>query len=403
MPARYLAVLDAGTTTLKLALFNRDQNSDQQRFCASWVAPRLLFSSSVEDLLGQAKAWVAEQDGSAELEIAVLGHYPEIAPLSSVKWKISHEDALTAVTKRLSSNSTVVVIDVGSKRSMVALGKYSKVSTESFEHGVGLEAWNIVRQPQGIETVRAWIPLGIDDAVIENYLANKSLFSEMIPTTNEELMIEQAVTKAILQGIAKQLTFPWTEVDLLVVTGSVLTQAPIAAQTVSMVLDGLAPLGTIQLIADQALVLMACGGAFEAWSPKDYRIGRSMLHQALVPLGTLVGLDTDPTGNQRLAKVTLNLGLDQDQVLEVKAGDILQLPLPADDQGVLQVVGGAHSQTVKQAVEQHAVGGEAGLIIDGRGRPLTLSPNDNERRSQLVQWDRQLNAHRQYGVIGETA
>jgi hypothetical protein len=64
---------------------------------------------------------------------------------------------------------------------------------------------------------------------------------------------------------------------------------------------------------------------------------------------------------------------------------------------------GAHSQAVKQAAELQAVGGEAGLVIDGRGRPLTLSVNDNERRAQLLQWDRQLNAHQQYGTIGEAA
>lgn len=399
MPARYLAVLDAGSTLLKLALFSRDTDSDAQHFCASWTMPRLLFEASVTELLSQAENWLKTQGVQAEMEIAVIGHYPEVAPLSKVGWKITHEDALQAVVKRLSSTSTAVVVDIGSQKTRIALGKYGKVSIETFEHGVGLEAWNIVRQPMGLETVRSWIPLGIEDAAIENYLANKSLFAELIPTTNEELMIEQALAKAILQGITKELAVPWQEVDLLVVTGAVLTQPPVAAQTVGMVLDGLAPIGTIQLISDPSLLLIVCGGAFETWSPKDYRVGRSMLHKCLQPLGTLVGLDTSPTDRHQLAKVTLDLGLDHNQVLEVKAGDLLQLPLPADDQGKLEVVG-AHSQIVRQAAEQHAVGGEAGLVIDGRGRPLTLSANENERRAQLLQWDRQLNAHSQYGTIG---
>jgi hypothetical protein len=167
-----------------------------------------------------------------------------------------------------------------------------------------------------------------------------------------------------------------------------------------MILDGLAPLGTIQIIADPSLTLLACGGAFEAWSAQDYRIGRAILHQSLQPLGTIVGIDTDSASKQKLAKVTLDTGLDQPQVIEVKTGDLLQLPLPASDEGALQV-SGVHSQTVKQAAELHVVGGEAGLIIDGRGRPIMLPATDHERLIQLGQWDRQLNAHHQYGTIGE--
>ena len=401
MSARYLAVLDAGTTMLKLALFTKAPQGDQQKLCASWIAPRLLFEDSVENLLDQARAWVRQQSAGSEIDIAVVGHIPEVPQLKSAQWKISREDAIRAVAQRLSSASTAVVIDIGSKYTLAALGKYGRVSTESFDHGVGVEAWNIVRRPTGIESVRAWIPLNIDDATIENYLANKSIFSEMIPSSNEELIIEHAVAKTILRGVASQLTFPWQDVDLLVLTGAVLTQAPIAAQTISIILDGLAPMGTLQVISDTELILLACGGAFEAWSREDYRIGRSMMHQSLHPLGTIVGIDTPPDGGSRLAKVTLDLGLDQDQVLEVRRGDLVQLPLPSDDQGALKVVG-SHSKAVKEA-QQQAIGGEAGLIIDGRGRPLTLPSNDSERRSMLLQWDRQLNAHRQYGVIGESS
>lgn len=400
MPAPYLAVLDVGSTMLKLAIFHKTPT--KQQLSASWISPRLLFEASMDDLLAKAHEWVKQQDDADVMDLAVVGHHPETTALNHSKWRVSHEDALKSVARRLSSTSTAVVIDIGSRRTLVALGKYGKVSIESFQYGVGLEAWNIVRHPGGLQSVRDWIALNIDDSAIENYLANKSLYAELIPTTNEEVAIEQAVARALLQAVARELTFPWAEIDMVVVTGAVLTQTPIVAQTVAMVLDGLAPLGTIQLIADPSLTLMACGGAFEAWSAEDYRIGRSILHQSLTPLGTIVGLDTVNDSHQRLAKVTLDTGLDQNQVLEVKTGDLLQLPLPTADQGTLQVVG-AHSQVVKQAAELQAVGGEAGLIIDGRGRPLVLSPNDNERQNQLLQWDRQLNAHRQYGTIGVEA
>jgi hypothetical protein len=402
MAARYLAVLDCGSTILKLALFHRDTESDVQQLCANWAAPRLLFDENASLLLEQARHWMNERGSKAHLDVAVIGHIPETDVLGKVSWKITHEDAMQAVVKRLSSTSTAVAVDIGSQRTMIALGKFGKVSVQTFEYGVGLEAWNIVRQPTGLDSVKAWIPLGIDDATIENYLANKSLFAELIPSTNEELMIEQAVARTILREVIGSLAIPWQEVNLLVVSGSVLTQTPIPAQTVSMVLDGLMPVGTMQLIADPNLIVMACGGAFESWSPKDYRIGRSMLHKNLRPVGTLVGLDTPMQGHRNLAKVTLDLGLDHNQVLEVKSGDILQLPLPADDQGRLEVAG-THGQAVKQAAEQQAVGGDAGLIIDGRGRPLLLSENENERRAKLLQWDKQLNAHGQYGTIGAPA
>lgn len=400
MSACYLAVLDAGTTVLKLVLLSQESPT-QQRLCASWVAPRLQFESTIDHLLSQARDWIHDHQ-AGNMEIGVIGLHTETPQLSDIKWRMSHEDALRSVTRRLSSTSTTVIVDIGSRRTFVALGKFGKVSIESFDHGVGVEAWNIVRQQLGLESVRAWLSLDIDDKTIENYLANKSLYAEIIPSSDEELMIEQAVARAILQGVTKELSFPWNEIDMLVVTGSVLTQTPVIAQTVGMVLDGLAPVGTLQLIADPSLLLMPCGGAFEMWSPKDYRVGRAILHQALNPLGTLVGLDTSADGHSRLAKVTLDTGLDQQQILDVRIGDLVQIPMPASDPGALKVVG-AHSSVLRQAAELQAIGGEAGLVIDGRGRPLVLADNDNDRRIQLLQWDRQLNAHGQYGIIGVTS
>lgn len=402
MPARYVAVLDAGSTFLKLSLFSQDQTSQQPQLCASWIQPRLLFESSLQNLLAQAKTWLANADPKASYELAVVGHYPETTILSEVKWKITHEDALLAVAKCLSANATIVVIDIGSQRTLVAMGKMGKVSLESFDQGVGLEAWNKVRRTDGLSSVRQWMTLDVANGLVENYLANKSLFSEIIPSSNEELMIEQSMARAILIDVSQKLTFPWHEVESIIVTGATLTQTAVAAQTAGMILDGLAPLGTVQLLSDQNLVVMAAGGALEAWAIDDVRQGRSLIQKQLQPIGTMVSLNAPTNGSQRLAKVTLDIGLDQNQVLEVKSGDLLSLPLPAEDQGTLSIVSD-HSQVRKQAGEQVAVGGQAGLIIDGRGRPLVLSANDGQRRAQLLQWDRQINAHHQYGSIGEEA
>jgi len=51
------------------------------------------------------------------------------------------------------------------------------------------------------------------------------------------------------------------------------------------------------------------------------------------------------------------------------------------------------------AVKAHVFGGVVGVVLDGRGRPLYLSENHEERRKQLLTWFAAMNAYPDLSAI----
>lgn len=369
------------------------------------IAPCMDLEITLDSIINQLIDVAHSQVKLATFDLVLVGHPPDVAIFKSAASiaRLSHEEALTAVVKRLSSTSTVVAVDIGSRRTIVALGKYGKTTIESFEYGVGLESWNFLRQRTTVADFKNWLPFEASDGEIENYVANKSLYSHVIPLSATELAIEQTLAKLILHRIAQDLTFPWVDIPQVVLSGAVLAQTDALQQAAAVFLDGLQPAGTQQVLVDTGGILFACGGAFEQWSANDYRIGRTILHRNLTSLGTTISFaatSNDP--KQKLAKILLDTGLSTEQSLEIRAGEVASIPMPVEDSGEVAIKLGSTSNLGHDTRQPQAIiGGEVGLIFDGRSRPLQLAKHEKERRIQLLTWEKQLNIHQQVGTIGE--
>jgi hypothetical protein len=78
-----------------------------------------------------------------------------------------------------------------------------------------------------------------------------------------------------------------------------------------------------------------------------------------------------------------------DEQGQLRAGELRRLPLPAGQTAPAELrasrgtnVGAGRGRTWSGQVE----GGAAGVILDGRGRPLRLPDDDGERRRKLAEW-----------------
>lgn len=78
-------------------------------------------------------------------------------------------------------------------------------------------------------------------------------------------------------------------------------------------------------------------------------------------------------------------------MVEVMTSNIEVIPLRPNEQALLTLypsptvdVGLGPGERARAAEEID--GGLVGLIIDARGRPLTLSTNEKERQARLLQW-----------------
>jgi hypothetical protein len=299
------------------------------------------------------------------------------------------------LSKAYASTKGVLGVDIGASATTVAAGFAGDLILGVYpQFGLGRnldELLNYVRLPE----ITRWLTQSVSESYIQEYIANKSIYPASLPATLEDLAVEQALTRQLLNSAVKQ-TFqgtphqiassgpgllPWLEP--IVATGSVLSQAPTLAQSMLMLLDGLQPTGVTTIVLDQNHLASALGAAAATNPILAVQVLDS---NTFLYLGTVIS----PVGNARPGTPILTVKMTYDNGhetrVDVKQGSLEVLPLPIGQTAHVHLqplhrfdVGmGAPGRSGKLNVH----GGALGLVIDARGRPLML-PNDAERRYEL--------------------
>lgn len=299
------------------------------------------------------------------------------------------------LSKAYASTKGVLGVDIGASATTVAAGFAGDLILGVHpQFGLGsslVDLLNYVRLPE----ITRWLTQSVPDSYILEYIANKSIYPASIPATLEDLAIEQALARQLLNSAVKQ-TFqgtphqmassgtgllPWLEP--IVATGSVLSHAPSLAQSMLMLLDGLQPTGVTTIVLDQNHLSSALGAAAAINPILSVQVLDS---NTFLYLGTVIS----PVGSARPGTPILTVKMTYDDGhetrVDVKQGSLEVLPLPIGQTARVHLqplhrfdVGmGAPGRSGKLNVH----GGALGLVIDARGRPLVL-PDDAERRYEL--------------------
>jgi len=303
------------------------------------------------------------------------------------------------LSKAYASNKGVLGLDIGASATTLAaafngdllLGVYPELGLASGLSGL-LERLRL-------DEVTRWLPLEIEDETVRDYLFNRALSPASLPVTAEELAIEQALTRQLMQLAVRQAAggflaravqpeaglLPWFEP--IIATGSVLTKAPNLAQTLMMLLDGLQPTGTTTLVLDQNHLSAALGAA-AAINP--ILVAQVLDSNSYLYLGTVIS----PIGNARPGTPVLRLKItyenNHEANLDIKQGALELLPLPSGQTARLHLQP-LHRYDVGmggpgRGGRLNIHGGVFGVIIDARGRPLQLPDEAGRRREQLKKW-----------------
>jgi hypothetical protein len=268
--------------------------------------------------------------------------------------------------------------------------------------------------------VLRWVPTEMDERELRNRVKNKMIRPTTIPQTRESLLFEQAVAREALRlafaqhrefatglkGVQKQRTVgdlfaqdggadslvDPMRMDLLIASGGVLSHAPRMEQTAAMLVDSFEPEGFTTLAKD-SIFMMPHLGVLASVHPE------AAMHvferDCLVILGTCVAARGDAKwGKPCFAwKLAAKSGPRQGTLA---CGEIARVPLPLGETAELEVVpekgfdvGGGPGKPVRRPVK----GGEVGLVLDARGRPLTLPENRDECRAIVDRWSKALNLH----------
>ena len=283
---------------------------------------------------------------------------------------VLRDEALEAAARAMAveAKADVVVLDVTGGATSVIHARPDGVVLGIHERlGVGAAADRVVARA-GLDRVRRWIPRAVEAPALLERVFNRARWPDAIPASVLALSLEMALAReAIAHALADaeragaSLEPAWAA-PLIVLTGR-LAQLPRAAQSLLVAID----------------VFGATGPALISRAPGDALVAAGAL-AARGRVATLPTIDAiaivAEMWPRRSAVVRVK---DENGVVEerVARGSFLLVPT----KGVVEI------ELPRTTVRPRAEHLELGVVIDVRGRPLTLPPRDAERIPTLARWN----------------
>ena len=326
---------------------------------------------------------------------------------------------MQAIAKK--ENINVVGVDIGGATTDVFSvfdGIFNR--TVSANYGMSYSISNVVAET-GIENIMKWLPFDIDEADIRNRVKNKMIRPTTIPQLLEDLKVEHAIAREALrlsfeqhkslavglkgvqkesdisetfEQIAKEETLiDMNRLNLVVGSGGVLSHAPRRSQAMMMMLDTFQPQG-ITMIAVDSIFMMPHLGVLSTIN--EQAATEVFEKDCLINLGTCVSLaNTGKPGSKCLDyKITLPDGQEKSdsllygelKLIDLKEGETAEIEITPTRQFD---VGRGKGQKMEEKVS----GGVVGLVIDVRGRPLSLHKDKVRRIEQITKWNKAFRAY----------
>ncbi|MFA5032051.1 MAG: glutamate mutase L [bacterium] len=278
--------------------------------------------------------------------------------------------------------------------------------TVSANLGMSYSISNVLAET-GTDNISRWIPFDLPEKELRNRIRNKMIRPTTIPQTLDDLKMEQAIareairlafqhhkTMAVgLKGVQQIRTISDTfaqkgtgeslinmmDLDMIIGSGGVLSHAPKRVQSALMMIDSFLPEGLTKLTVDSIFMMPHLGvlatvnekAAVEVFD-KDCLI---RLGTCIAPIGT---------GKEDTPCVQIKIGNEE---VKVSFGEIVLIPFTGEKEVEITPtkgfdVGAGHGKKLVATIE----GGEVGLIIDARGRPLVLPTDKSKRIEKLNKW-----------------
>jgi len=293
------------------------------------------------------------------------------------------------------------------------------VRSVSANLGMSYSVTNVLKEA-GIENIMRWLPFRLDEEDVASRLTNKMIRPTTIPQTLEDLIVEHSVAREALRlglqhhktiatrlkGVLLQRTvsdlfdqeleetyIKMMNVDIIAGTGGLLSHAPRRVQAMLALTDAFQPEGVTLFFQDSVFMMPHLGVLSTvhpdaAWNVFD--------KDCLVRLGTLIAAvgRAEPRATVMTVKLVMPDGQDIEE--EIRFGDMKRITLAEGKEAKATITpnrGFDVGEGPGHRVESKVTGGVAGVILDGRGRPLQLPKEDNIRKELLLKWFHALNLY----------
>ena len=294
-------------------------------------------------------------------------------------------------------NVTAVDVGGGTTTVMIAGEQGEFIPVVNTTVGVGANIGDILHQV-GLQRITRWLPFSTTEDEVRQFVLNHMLHPQSLPADSRELSLMQAFAReaiALTIEAARKNSPQLPESDLILATGGVLSHAPKYGQVAMMLLDAIQPRGVTSLVLDRTMLISQLGAVATVAPVTAVQVNENdaVSHR----LGTCV----IPFGNVQAGQLAVRVGVEysngRQMSIDVMGGTIEVIPLQVNEQALLTLfpsptvdVGLGPGERARAAEEID--GGLIGLIIDARGRPLTLPTDEMERQARLLQWSQVLGA-----------
>ncbi|NUO08570.1 MAG: glutamate mutase L [Candidatus Brocadia sp.] len=328
---------------------------------------------------------------------------------------------MQAIAKKDAMN--VVGVDIGGATTDV-FSVYGEIfnRTVSANLGMSYSISNVLAEA-GLENILRWVPFDIDESDLRNRIKNKMIRPTTIPQTLEELKIEQAISREALRvsfeqhkslavglkGVQRERDISeafkqeaegetlvdMLKLDLLVGSGGVLSHAPRRSQAMLMMIDAFQPEGITRIAVDSIFMMPHLG----VLSTVNEQAATEVFEKdCLIHLGTCVSLVKGSAGKPGEKCISYKITMPDGKKIEdvLPYGELRVLPLGVDHMAEIEVlpaknfdVGAGKGKPITKKVS----GGVVGIVIDTRGKPITLAKDKTTRVEQLQRWAKAMDAY----------
>ncbi|MGH7251476.1 MAG: glutamate mutase L [Nitrospiraceae bacterium] len=293
--------------------------------------------------------------------------------------------------------------------------------TVSANLGLSYSVSNVLAEA-GLANILRWVPFTIEEQTLRNRIKNKMIRPTTIPQTLDELQIEQAIAREALRlalahhaslatglkGVQQERTISdifeqktsggslidMLQLDLIVGSGGILSHAPRRVQAMLMMVDAYEPLGVTRLSVDSIFMMPHLGvlSTVNEQAATDVFVRDCMIY-----LGTCVAPIGQGKDGERCADYAITFGGGRSPERGTLAfGDLRLFPLGLEERAQIELQPARHvdlGEGKGVSVTRDVRGGEVGLLLDGRGRPLQLPADLKARLAALTRWNRAVNLY----------
>ena len=329
-------------------------------------------------------------------------------------------------------NISVVGVDIGGATTDIfSVFQKQFNRTVSANLGMSYSICNVLAETT-LPNVLRWVPFDIDQKELTNRIGNKMIRPTTVPQSLEELVIEQAIAREALRlsfvqhksfavnlkGVQKERTISdafeqsdsgqslvnMMELDLIVGSGGVLSHAPRREQSAKMLIDSFLPEGITAVAVDSIFMMPQLGvmaNIDKENLSEQARIAALEVFEkdCLIRLGTCIAPVGNLEGDTNILSISLEfensgkkeINLNHGELIRIEAGyeEIKATLTPA--KGV--DVGAGAGEPINTTI----FGGQVGIILDGRGRPLHIDSESSKRISDLKNWSEAFNEYPDLG------